>query len=55
MMFVQYVRKNRRPVVNLSCKHKFCYLCLKETVKHGDYKCPICRADIPQDFAENAV
>ena len=41
--------------VNLSCKHKFCYLCLKETVKHGDYKCPMCRADIPQDFAENAV
>jgi hypothetical protein len=41
--------------VNLSCNHKFCYLCLKETVKHGGNVCPMCRADIPQDFAENAA
>jgi hypothetical protein len=43
-----------KTTIHIICNHIFCYLCLKETVKYGNYKCPICRADIPQDFAENA-
>lgn len=39
----------------LVCKHTFCYLCIKTTLKFGNYKCPVCRADVSQSVLENAM
>lgn len=41
--------------LTLPCSHKFCYLCLKEArIKNLD-RCPLCRAEIPDDTFETAV
>jgi hypothetical protein len=44
----------KTPII-LACEHKFCYLCIKSTLQFGNYKCPICRADVPQSIVEDAV
>lgn len=38
----------------LSCKHKFCYLCLKQAAVSANMKCPYCQADIPESVLEEA-
>ena len=41
--------------ITIACNHTFCFLCIKQTALFGNYKCPICRADIPNDILTNAV
>jgi hypothetical protein len=38
----------------LPCNHKFCYLCIKTTLKFGNDKCPLCKCIVPKDYLENA-
>lgn len=37
------------------CNHKFCYLCLKTSFMCQNKKCPLCRADLPNDLCNNAI
>jgi hypothetical protein len=41
-------------IYETTCKHRFCYLCLKRSFLSDNKECPLCREPLPDDLCERA-